>query len=200
MALEGYRAIGALDFKTLTRFITRYRQRYVLQNMKFEILNENHRDQLFEFEVQNRNWFESLIAPRGDAFYSRTGVISHIAEISNLYRMGKTLPLVLLEEGKIVARANVKKVSLRNKTAEVGYRVSEQYTGNGIGSYCLSELIRLSRLKIGNLQLNAIVLENNPASRHILEKHSFHAIAFEPGYVQINGRTLGCTIMQRPRE
>ena len=165
--------------------------------MNFELLQDRHIDLVLKFETENRDWFESLISPRGLDFYSREAVQAHITEYRSLYKRNTLLPFVVVERKKIVARANLKNICLESKSAEVGYRVAESHKGHGIGTYCLAELIRISILKYGQFSLKAKVLENNPASRRILEKQGFRATSYEPEFTQINGTLLGCTTMER---
>lgn len=167
------------------------------KSMNFELLHDRHIDLLLRFEAENRDWFESLIAPRGSGFYSREAVQSHITESLSLYKRGALLPFVVVESKQIIARANLKNICVQSRVAEVGYRVAERHKGHGVGTYCLAELIRMSISKYGQLSLRAKVLENNPASRRILEKHAFREVSFEPEFTKINGTLLGCTTMER---
>ena len=165
--------------------------------MNYEILQNRHVDLLLKFETENRSWFESLIASRGSEFYSRESVMAHIEEYRSLYEKNELLPIVILERGQIIARANLKNICVESKSAEVGYRVAQSHKGSGIGTYCLSELIRLSKQKYGKLTLRAKVLENNPASRRILEKHKFLELSFESEFIKIGSSHLRCATMER---
>lgn len=165
--------------------------------MNFELLDENHIDLLLKFEAENRIWFESLIAPRGSEFYSQEAVQLHIKEYLSLHEKRELLPFVVVESKQIIARANLKNICAQSRSAEVGYRVAERYKGSGVGTYCLAELIRVSELRYGQLNLRAKVLENNPASRRILEKHGFCEVSFEPEFTEVRGSLLGCTTMER---
>ncbi len=165
--------------------------------MNTEILHDRHLDLLLRFEAENRNWFESLIASRGSEFYSREAVMAHIDQCRSLYAKNGLLPIVIVERGEIIARANLKNVCMSSRSAEVGYRVAQSHTGSGVGTYCLSELIRVSQLRYGRLMLRAKVLENNPASRRILEKHGFLELSCEPEFIRIGSIDLRCTTMER---
>lgn len=165
--------------------------------MNYELLHDRHVELLLKFETDNRNWFESLIASRGSDFYSREAVMAHIEEYRSLYEKNELLPIVIVERGQIIARANLKNVCVPLSSAEVGYRVAQSHSGSGVGTYCLSELIRVSKLKYGQLTLRAKVLENNPASRRILEKHGFSELSCELEFMKIGGSRLRCTTMER---
>ncbi len=158
--------------------------------VKIEALSKNHSDQLFMFEIQNRLWFESLIEPRDSEFYTKQGFDRHINEEINKANSGTTFSGVLVKSNRIVARANLREIA--DNSASVGYRVSKEYTSQGCASFCLSSLIKIARRDFPVDFLEAKVLDNNPASKHILLKHGFKAIETIPSAVILNGRSLDC--------
>ena len=166
-----------------------------MSNLKFELLSENHLDQLFAFERENKTWFETWIAPRGEEFYSLENVRAHIESNLYGYSRGEYIPFLLLEGQEIVARANMKEFCKETASAEVGYRVAETHVGKGVASTCLARLIEEAHsLQLKRLRAN--VLDNNPASRRVLEKQQFVAVSHEPDFWEINGEWQGRTIME----
>jgi ribosomal-protein-alanine N-acetyltransferase len=155
--------------------------------MKFERLNHKHGLRLLSFETESKDYFESLIAPRADAFYSARGIDCHIEELNSAYAQSASYSLVLCDNNTIIARANFKEIDLKFKSAEIGYRVSQAYVGQGIGSKCAQELIALARHRLQLKKLSAYVLENNPASVRILEKNYFSKAFDIPEYVEHQG-------------
>lgn len=164
---------------------------------QFEILGTEHTDRLLAFESANRRWFESLIAARPDAFYSHGGVTAHIDECRDFFSAGRLVPLVLCDGESIIARANLKDISSQGQSAEVGYRVAEDYFGQGVASACLRQLVNVARERIDGCRLWGRVLDNNPASRRVLEKQRFSQVAYQPAFAEIRGHVLGCTVMER---
>jgi ribosomal-protein-alanine N-acetyltransferase len=139
--------------------------------MQFELLSKHHLKQLLNFELENRAWFESLIEPRDNAFYSEQGVCEHIeAELSKV-SSGSSFCGLLIKDHEIVARANLRDI-YANK-ALVGYRVSNNFISQGYANFSLAWLIKIARKEFGVKVLETKVLENNPASKHILLKHGF---------------------------
>ncbi|MEM8736786.1 MAG: GNAT family N-acetyltransferase [Planctomycetota bacterium] len=141
--------------------------------IEFYVLDESHVESLLEFETRNREWFESLIAPRDASFYDQAGIQQHIHALVEGMSLGHSASWVALESGELVARANLKNVCQKTRTAEVGYRVGKSSTGKGVGSACVAQLIRYASAETGIAELFGYVLGNNPASRRILEKHGF---------------------------
>jgi len=92
-----------------------------------------------------------------------------------------------------VARANLKDIDLNRGRAFVGYRVADNNTGKGYASYCLGELIRIADSVYSISELVALVLDNNPASKAVLKKHSFNPESYKNNFIELNGTKLGCT-------
>lgn len=139
--------------------------------MKFEALNKSHAKQLLKFELENQAFFETVIAARGADFYTHTGISQHIDSMTIQHSNGIAFPFVLLENESIIARANIKNIQ-PGGIGEIGYRVSRNETGRGVGSVCVKHLICAA--KTSHLaQLLAVVINNNPASEKVLMKNGF---------------------------
>jgi ribosomal-protein-alanine N-acetyltransferase len=158
--------------------------------MQFELLSKHHLMQLLSFELENRAWFESLIEPRGNAFYSVQGVSAHIDSEIEKVNSGSAFCGLLIKDNEIVARANLKDIEA-NK-AFVGYRVSKNFISQGYASFCLASLIKIANTEFNIKTLEAKVLENNPASKHILLKHGFEIIGSLPNFLTLNSKQLTC--------
>jgi ribosomal-protein-alanine N-acetyltransferase len=154
-------------------------------------LFKHHANQLLEFELKNKQWFESLIESRAKSFYSHKGITEHIDSLTNDMKLGKAYSGVLLKNNTIVARANLKDIS--NNVAFVGYRVAKDFTSKGAASYCLSQLIEIAQYNFNIKQIKAQVLENNPASMRVLQKFGFKALGTELNFISLNNKQLSCT-------
>ncbi len=162
--------------------------------MQFGLLSKHHVKQLLSFELENRSWFESLIEPRDNAFYSTQGVNEHIdAEIDKV-NSGSAFCGLLFKDNEVVARANLRDISANN--AFVGYRVSKRFISQGYASFCLASLMKIANTEFGIKTLEAKVLENNPASKHILLKHGFEIIGTVPNFIALNDKQLACTTLR----
>lgn len=159
--------------------------------MKLEVLSIHHTKQLLAFELENQAWFESLIASRDSSFYTEKGVEDHVESLNNAMKRKGAYSLVLVDNNMIIARANLKEIT--EKSATVGYRVAKNAISQGIASFCLSELIAIAKNKYNLGYVKAHVLENNPASIRVLQKHGFEVISVTPNFLTLNGKTLSCT-------
>jgi len=161
--------------------------------MVFETLANKHLDLLFQFELENREWFESLISSRGDDFYSCIGVKEHISDSIVKNVLGNQYSGVLIVDGVIVARGNLKDICSDNNRCSIGYRVAKKEAGKGYASYCLTELKRISKNLYSINELEAQVLDNNPASIAVLKKQGFKMSFHEGNFIEFKGKQLGCS-------
>lgn len=137
-------------------------------------LRRDDASRLLEFEQRNRHWFEQHIAARGTAFYSPGGVAEHIDLILEAHAQGRLHPCVIVDgDGTIVGRANLKDIDQRAGTAEIGYRIAESHTGNGLATDAVRFLIELARGAWQLEQLLACVAHKNTVSIRVLEKCGF---------------------------
>jgi [ribosomal protein S5]-alanine N-acetyltransferase len=160
--------------------------------MQFIQLKEKHRPQLLEFETKNKRWFEQLIAARAPDFYSEAGITQHIRECTQGYQNGKFFAGIVVHNEQIIARANLKDI-LIGQSAQVGYRVAQQYCGKGVASFALQQLIKTAQVGFKLKQLSAQVLENNPASIRVLAKQGFITSNTLKDGQYINSQYLSCT-------
>jgi ribosomal-protein-alanine N-acetyltransferase len=139
--------------------------------MFFESLTQSHSRKLLEFELENREFFESSIAPRTTGFYTGIGISKHIDDLLLLKDQSLAYPYVLVNDESIIARANIKEIK-KNGVGEIGYRVCKQFTGKGIGSLCVSYLVSIS-INLDLKQLMAFVINNNKPSEKVLLNNNF---------------------------
>lgn len=165
--------------------------------MKFENINQSHAQALLRFEFNNRQYFESMIAPRPEGFFTIEGIQAHIDELACAHKKSSGHSLVLLDGDEIMARANIKNINAETKSAEIGYRVAETHLGKGIASTCVSKLIQVADDLLSLESLCAYVLENNPASARVLVKNQFKQTAYLPEYISHKDSVLDCVKYER---
>jgi len=161
--------------------------------MIFETLSVKHLAMLCQFEMENRAWFESIISPREDYFYTPSGVKMHIFDSILNMKIGSHYSGVLIINDRIVARGNLKDICTESNTASIGYRVAADSTGKGYATYCLTKLISIAANTYSTHELEALVLDNNPASKAVLQKLGFTIKSHEDDYIELCGVKLGCT-------
>lgn len=129
---------------------------------------------LLKFELDNREWFERYVDARASSFYSLLGITEHIESYLSGLENGTWHPFVIEDDnGKIVGRANLKDISLSERSAEVGYRIAESACGQGLATLALSRLIEEGKLRWKLKRLVANVYAENIGSANVLKRCGF---------------------------
>ncbi|MEC1180508.1 GNAT family protein [Metasolibacillus meyeri] len=145
---------------------------------------------LYEFELENRTYFEKTVPSRGDDYYhfetfkrkNEELLKEQMQELSYFY-------LIKNEGGQIVGRINLTDIDKNQHLGHLGYRVGEAYIGKGIANQALQLLLATIEDK-GIQQIAAQTTTNNIASQKILEKNGFTYIRTSDEVFEMNGQSL----------
>ncbi|MES2071735.1 MAG: GNAT family N-acetyltransferase [Pseudomonadota bacterium] len=169
--------------------------------MHIRLLRQQDAEQLLQFEIANRDWFEEFIETRAAQFYTDAGIQAHIADFLAQYAAGRLYPCLMLDEaGVIIGRANLRNIERdveqdmgrRSRTAHVGYRVARHCAGRGVASAAVAGLLELGRTHLHLAQMIAHVSVENFASIRVLEKSGFTRIGMRDTQSLVQGRALDC--------
>ena len=145
-----------------------------MKPVRIRTLQSTDAEALLTFELDNREWFERHIDPRGSDFYSTRGVTNHIAAYLADFAAGTWHPFVIEDDsGNIVGRANLKGIDMSERSAEVGYRVAQNACGQGLATLAVRHLIQQAQLHWNLKQLVATVYAENIGSAKVLERCGF---------------------------
>ena len=152
-------------------------------------------DNLLEFELENRVWFEEFMTARPKGFYGLAAVREHIRAHLIARQRGRFHGCVVLgEEGKIIARANLREIVLSQGIADVGYRVGQAHVGRGVASAATRYLMALAYEEWRLKQLRAYVIVDNVASCRVLEKNGFVKIGIHADSAKTRHGTFDCFV------
>jgi len=157
-------------------------------NIFIEKLHVADEENLFNFEFENRTFFEEMVPTRGDEFYNpenfkkihETLLEEQVNEDSYFY-------LIKDSERSIVGRINLVDIEKSDKIGYLGYRVGQAHTGKGIANKALKLLIETVTGKVK--QIKAKTTTNNIASQRVLEKNGFERIESSEEF-EMNGQML----------
>ncbi|KMK75502.1 GNAT family N-acetyltransferase [Alkalihalobacillus pseudalcaliphilus] len=137
-----------------------------------EYLKKEDEKSLFDFEVQNRSFFETMIPSRGEAFYQVSEFQQRHQLLLEEQERGESLFYLIKDQKKrIIGRMNV--TDIKTSEAELGYRLGQEVVGKGIATQALAKLI--NELSTNQLvtKLKAKTTSNHFASQKVLEKNGF---------------------------
>ncbi|MFJ7889907.1 GNAT family N-acetyltransferase [Lysinibacillus xylanilyticus] len=151
-------------------------------------LQERDAEELFVFEKNNRLFFEQMVPSRGEDYYNfETFKIRHKELLAEQQENKSKFYLVRDNSDKIIGRINLVDIDTTNDTAEVGYRVGQEYGGKGIGARALKLLLET---EISVTKIKAKTTTNNIASLRVLEKNGFTQVSTSDDEFEMNGKKL----------
>ena len=157
-------------------------------NLQIELMSLNNVQDIYEFEVENRAYFERNLPSRGKEYYIPEKFNQIMQSLIDEQSRGECFMYVIRDAAnRMVGRVNFSSVmNDETKTAELGYRIGECAIGKGIAT----EAVRLA-LKLGsdNHSLGKITAgtsSDNVASQKVLEKNGFSLVEKIKNYMKIN--------------
>ncbi len=160
--------------------------------MQIRTLSSADAPALLEFELANRGWFESQVDARAPDFYNLAGVGAHIDDYLARFAAGSMHPCLLLEDGNIIGRCNLKDIDHSGLRATVGYRIAATAIGRGLAGAALSHLMELAYGQWQLAGLDAHVTIANAASARVLERSGFSLAGPSPLQAHVAGQLIGC--------
>ncbi|KMM37983.1 GNAT family N-acetyltransferase [Guptibacillus hwajinpoensis] len=146
--------------------------------------------ELFDFENENRTYFEKMVPSRGDDYYNfDTFMIRHENLLDEQNQGLSYFYLIRERNGEILGRINLVNLDRSQSLGHIGYRVGEKHTGQGIAHKAIHILLDNFR-KNGYAKILAKTTNNNIASQKMLEKNGFKKLGVSDDEFEMNGETL----------
>ncbi|UCZ55076.1 GNAT family N-acetyltransferase [Bacillus shivajii] len=147
-------------------------------------------EQLFEFERENRDYFEKMVPSRGNDYYLFESFKERHQALLEEQEQGLSyFYLIKDKDGLIIGRMNVIDIDKSENSGHIGYRVGEAYTGKGI-AYKALQLLLEKASNLGIKKIFAQTTTNNIASQKVLLKNGFKHIKTSEEEFKMNGQTL----------
>ncbi|WP_277585784.1 GNAT family N-acetyltransferase [Psychrobacillus antarcticus] len=147
-------------------------------------------EDLYNFELGNRTFFEEMVPTRGDGYYNpETFKKRHETLLEEQVIGGSCFYLIKDHNSSIVGRINLVDMDESDKIGYLGYRVGQAHTGKGIAKKALKLLVETVTDE-GVKQIKAKTTTNNIASQRVLEKNGFERIGTSREEFEMNGRRL----------
>lgn len=143
---------------------------------------------LFQFENQNRLFFEKMVPSRGDNYYNFASfTIRHCKLLEEQQNGLSNFYLIKNNSGEIVGRVNLVDIDKRNNIADIGFRIGAEYVGKGIGNQALKLLLKTD---LSVKQIRGKTTTVNQASQKVLEKNDFKQVGIDNEEFEMNGQKM----------
>lgn len=171
--------------------ISLYIERWFIEvNIYIEKLHVTDADDLFNFELENRTFFEEMVPTRGDEYYKyETFKKRHETLLAEQVTGSSYFYLIKDKDSSILGRINLVDIDESEKIGYLGYRVGQAHIGKGIANNALRILIETvtdEDIK----QIKAKTTTNNIASQRVLEKNGFERIGISREEFEMKGQKV----------
>lgn len=148
-------------------------------------LCNDHFSELFQFEYDNREWFEQWVPPRPAEYHHYESFCTICQNLISDANTGTDAFYLAYADDTLVGRFNL--TDIHDRTADIGYRIAHAHIGKGYATEFTRQLIDIARAA-NLLQLNAQALQENSASTRILTRLGFRQCSDDPITVHLGQR------------
>ncbi|MBN2899886.1 MAG: GNAT family N-acetyltransferase [Clostridia bacterium] len=166
-----------------------------------EMSLENLKD-IFEFEVQNRVYFERTLPPRPEDYFDYASFQNLMIGFLEEQMRGECAMFVLRDlTGEMVGRINLTAMTYNGeRKAELGYRIGEVHQGKGYASEAVSAVVDMGYQVYGLNKIEAGTSTENIGSQRVLEKNGFIRVATMESVMEINGSLVDGYCYEKERQ
>ncbi|MEK5175655.1 GNAT family N-acetyltransferase [Heyndrickxia sp. FSL W8-0496] len=159
-------------------------------DITIEKLKDEDAKKLYEFELDNRGFFEKMVPSRGEDYYNFENFKIRHKELLDEQALGLSyFYLIKNKKGSILGRMNLVDIDKVKQLGHIGYRVAEECSGKGVASIALKLLLESIDTK-GIKKLLAKTTDINVASQKVLEKNGFKFIETSDEEFTFNGQRV----------
>ena len=142
--------------------------------IRLELLSEENSIDVYSFEKENREYFERNLPPRPGNYFDPEGFKEITRELlTEQTNRDVYMHLIRDSQGAMVGRINVSVLENDQKTAELGYRIGENYTNLGYASEAVKLVLDKAFHTYGLNKIVAGTATDNLASKRVLLKNGF---------------------------
>jgi len=161
-------------------------------DITLELLSLKNAQGVYDFEVENRAYFEKHVPPRGDDYYIIENYNRFIGELLDEQSRGECYMYVVYDECKnVVGRVNFPYIwHAEVRSAELGYRIGQGTVGKGVATKAIQAALMLGSQVHEIKEVTAGTSADNIASQRVLEKNGFTLVGKKGNFVELNGQRL----------
>jgi len=157
--------------------------------LTLEKMNKGNLKDIFDFEVENRAFFESVVPKRPNGYFNIESFKKLMDDILIEQSQGDCLMCIIRDESsKVVGRVNLGNIKREEVVkADLGYRISESELGKGYASRAVQMIIELALKEYRVKVFTAGSASTNIGSQKVLLKNGFNQTGQEENVMMVNG-------------
>ena len=165
--------------------------------ISLELMSEENSIDVYTFEKENQEYFERNLPPRPGNYFDPEG----FKEITRELLMEQDnhdayMHIIRDVQGVMVGRINLSVLGSDRKTAELGYRIGENYTNLGYASEAVKLVLDKAFHTYGLNRIIAGTATDNLSSKRVLLKNGFTFIRIIENDLQINNEWVHTAVFE----
>lgn len=142
--------------------------------ISLELMSQENSIDVYFFEEENREYFERNLPPRPGSYFDPEGFKEITKELlTEQENHDVYMHLIRDSQGIMVGRINLNVLGSDRKTAELGYRIGENFTNLGYASEAVRLVLDKAFHTYGLDRIIAGTAIDNLASKRVLLKNGF---------------------------
>ncbi|WP_061599687.1 GNAT family N-acetyltransferase [Streptococcus gordonii] len=168
--------------------------------IRLELLSEENSTDVYSFEKENREYFERNLPPRPGNYFDPEGFKEITRELlTEQTNRDVYMHLIRDSQGAMVGRINLSVLENDQKTAELGYRIGENYTNLGYASEAVKLVLDKAFNNYGLNRIIAGTATDNLASKRVLLKNGFTFSKIIENDIQIHNEWVHTAVFEITR-
>ena len=168
--------------------------------IRLELLSEENSTDVYSFEKENREYFERNLPPRPGNYFDPEGFKEITRELlTEQTNRDVYMHIIRDSQGALVGRINLSVLENDQKTAELGYRIGENYTNLGYASEAVKLVLDKAFHTYGLNKIIAGTATDNLASKRVLLKNGFTFSKIIENDLQIHNEWVHTAVLEITR-
>ena len=168
-----------------------------MNRIGLELLSEENSLDVYSFEKENREYFERNLPPRPANYFDLEAFYKIIAQLlTEQTNRDVYMHLIRDSQGMMVGRINLSVLGSDRKTAELGYRIGENYTNLGYASEAVKLVLDKAFHTYGLNRIIAGAATDNLASKRVLLKNGFTFSRIIENDLQMNNEWVHTAVFE----
>ena len=165
--------------------------------ISLELMSEENSIDVYSFEKENREYFERNLPPRPGSYFDPEGFKEITRELlTEQENHDVYMHLIRDSQGIMVGRINLNVLESDRKTAELGYRIGENFTNLGYASKAVKLVLEKAFHTYGLDRIIAGTAMDNLASKRVLLKNGFTFSRVIENDFQINNEWVHTAVFE----
>lgn len=159
------------------------------------LLNQEDMEELYRFEVENKDYFDSIGLGRPKNYFDKKLFSDAFEETLKEQASSMLFMHTIKADGKIVGRINLVGNDAYQREKELGFRVGKKHQGKGYGTQAVRLVIQAAR-DYGLHRITAGAAPSNIASQIVLIKNGFQFIGKSEKYKYLDGKWISSVLFE----